>query len=192
MAVEGSLESIDVSTSGFENRQYAIVYPVTIMPREAVYSVYLEARKRAVQAGLAFLSPVGPRRLVVRQLRPQDLGLAGPEWRFHVMRDHSEIVRARVPEDMAIVIFGVYNQSPSPKVQQLEIWRNASRRLLLVLQELYTKGYDPMGVFAEFEVFRPGDEIRLVAWASSDGEEAIGLLGYVAEPEGVTVSREPP
>ncbi len=192
MDVEGSLESIDVSRAGVENRQYALVYPVTIMPREAVYSVYLEARRRAVQAGVAFLASIGLGRIVVRQLRPEDLGLRGPEWRFRVSKGESEVLRARVPDHKAVVVFGVYNQTPSPRVQQLELWRNTSRRLLLVLQELYTKGYDPIGVLAEFEVLRPGDEVRLVAWASGEGEEVLGLLGYVAEPEGVTVSREPP
>ncbi len=191
MAAEGSLESVDVSSAGFENRQYAVLYPVTIMPREAVYSVYLEARKRAVQAGVAFLSSLGPRRLVVRQLRPEDVGLPGPQWRLRVSPGDVEVVRARLPEDRALVLFGFYNQSPSPSVHQLELWRNGSRRLIVVLQELYTRGYDPIGVLAEFEVFRPGDELRLVARSVAEGEELLGLLGYVAEPEGL-LSREPP
>jgi len=47
---EASLEDIDVSGLGVEQRQYALIYPASIMPRETVYSVYLEARKRAIQA----------------------------------------------------------------------------------------------------------------------------------------------
>ncbi|MGC9072199.1 MAG: hypothetical protein ACP5HK_05860 [Acidilobus sp.] len=185
------LESIDVAEAGVESRQYALIYPVTIMPREAVYSVYLEARKRAIQAGIAFLSGVSPRRIVVRQVRPEDLGLPGPEWRFSVRAGEVEILRRVMPRDRALVIFGVYNQAPQPRVQQLELWRNGSRRLILVLQELYTRGYDPMGVLAEFEVIRPGDLVRVLARSTGDGEELLGMMGYVAEPEGL-ISREPP
>jgi hypothetical protein len=186
-----SLEDIDVSGLGVEQRQYALIYPASIMPRETVYSVYLEARKRAIQAGVAFLRHVMPRSLVVRQLRPEDLGLPGPDWRFSVRKGVNELLRTVIPADRAIVVFGFYNQSPQPRVQQLELWRGSSRRLVLVLQEVYTRGYDPIGILVEFEVLRPGDELRLIGHSTSEGEELLGILGYVAEPQGF-LSREPP
>jgi len=71
---EASLEDIDVSGLGVEQRQYALIYPASIMPRETVYSVYLEARKRAIQAGVAFLRHVMPRSLVVRTAKARGPG----------------------------------------------------------------------------------------------------------------------
>lgn len=178
------LEDIDISKYNIRQEQYAVIYPITVMPRESVYSVYLEAQKRAMQAGIAFLSGGVSKRLVVRQLRPQDLGLPGPEWMFQVRSGRNTLLRYRVRDDQAIVIFGFYNQSPSPKVVQLEVLRGGVRRLIIVMQELYTRGYDPMGVLADFEVFRPGDEVELVGHAIGEGEEILGVMGYVAEPEG--------
>jgi len=72
------LEDIDVSNYNVRREQYAVIFPLTVMPRESVYSVYLEAQKRAMQAGIAFLGWVPTGKLIVRQLRPQDLGLPGP------------------------------------------------------------------------------------------------------------------
>ena len=183
-------EDVDLSKYEVSQSQYALIFPVTIMPRETVYSVYLEAQKRALQAGIAYLSGLYPKRIVVRQLRPQDLGLPGPDWRLQVKVGMDVVLRSKVRDDQVIVIFGFYNQSPSPKVMQLELIRDGVRRLIIVLQELYTKGYDPMGVLADFEVLRPGDELQLIAYSIGAGEEELGIMGYVAEPEG-RVRREP-
>ena len=182
------LEDIDVSSYGFPQDHFAVIMPVSVMPREAVYSVYLEAQKRAVQAGIAYLRHVAPQRLVVRQLRPADVGLAGPDWSFEVAAGATRHSFA-VPRDRALTFFGVYNQSERPKVYELEVLVNGRRRLLLNLQELYTRGYDPIGVLPVVEVFRPGDEVALVMWSVGQGREELALLGYVAEPEGATVYR---
>jgi hypothetical protein len=178
------LEDIDVSKYNVRREQYATIFPLNIMPRETIYSVYLEAQKRAMQAGIAFLSWVPSQRLVVRQLRPEDLGLPGPDWRFKVRQGRSGLVSYRLRRDQAIVVYGFYNQSQSPKVFQLEVMKGDERRLIVVLQDLYTKGYDPIGILAEFEVFRPGEEIRVVGLSLGDGDEELGIMGYVVEPEG--------
>jgi hypothetical protein len=178
------LEDIDVSNYNVRREQYAVIFPLTVMPRESVYSVYLEAQKRAMQAGIAFLGWVPTGRLIVRQLRPQDLGLPGPDWRFKVRAGRVELLSYRLRRDQALVIFGFYNQSQSPKVFQLEVMKGDERRLIVVLQDLYTKGYDPIGILAEFEVFRPGEEIRVVGLSLGDGDEELGIMGYVVEPEG--------
>lgn len=178
------LEDIDVSNYNVRREQYAVIFPLTVMPRESVYSVYLEAQKRAMQAGIAFLGWVPTGKLIVRQLRPQDLGLPGPDWRFKVRAGRVELLSYRLRRDQALVIFGFYNQSQSPKVFQLEVMKGDERRLIVVLQDLYTKGYDPIGILAEFEVFRPGEEIRVVGLSLGDGDEELGIMGYVAEPEG--------
>jgi hypothetical protein len=178
------LEDIDVSNYNVRREQYAVIFPLTVMPRESVYSVYLEAQKRAMQAGIAFLGWVPTGKLIVRQLRPQDLGLPGPDWRFKVKAGRVELLSYRLRRDQALVIFGFYNQSQSPKVFQLEVMKGDERRLIVVLQDLYTKGYDPIGILAEFEVFRPGEEIRVVGLSLGDGDEELGIMGYVVEPEG--------
>jgi len=178
------LEDIDVSNYNVRREQYAVIFPLTVMPRESVYSVYLEAQKRAMQAGIAFLGWVPTGKLIVRQLRPQDLGLPGPDWRFKVRAGRVELLSYRLRRDQALVIFGFYNQSQSPKVFQLEVMKGDERRLIAVLQDLYTKGYDPIGILAEFEVFRPGEEIRVVGLSLGDGDEELGIMGYVVEPEG--------
>ncbi|AMD30840.1 MAG: hypothetical protein RXN88_04205 [Acidilobus sp.] len=178
------LEDIDVSNYNVRREQYAVIFPLTVMPRESVYSVYLEAQKRAMQAGIAFLGWVPTGKLIVRQLRPQDLGLPGPDWRFKVRAGRVELLSYRLRRDQALVIFGFYNQSQSPKVFQLEVMKGDERRLIVVLQDLYTKGYDPIGILAEFEVFRPGEEIRVVGLSLGDGDEELGIMGYVVEPEG--------
>ncbi len=178
------LEDIDVSNYNVRREQYAVIFPLTVMPRESVYSVYLEAQKRAMQAGIAFLGWVPTGKLIVRQLRPQDLGLPGPDWRFKVRAGRVELLSYRLRRDQALVIFGFYNQSQSPKVFQLEVMKGDERRLIIVLQDLYTKGYDPIGILAEFEVFRPGEEIRVVGLSLGDGDEELGIMGYVVEPEG--------
>jgi len=178
------LEDIDFSNYNVRREQYAVIFPLTVMPRESVYSVYLEAQKRAMQAGIAFLGWVPTGKLIVRQLRPQDLGLPGPDWRFKVRAGRVELLSYRLRRDQALVIFGFYNQSQSPKVFQLEVMKGDERRLIVVLQDLYTKGYDPIGILAEFEVFRPGEEIRVVGLSLGDGDEELGIMGYVVEPEG--------
>lgn len=141
---------------------------------------------------------VSPKRPIARQLRPQDIGLANPEWEITIPAGSTEVTvyEFDVPENKAIAIFGIASDEAS--IKELEIYAGSKRVAVIPLQDLYVvKGY---GDYTSVK-FLTGDDIlkiperthiKIVAKVypapESDITTKLTLFGVIAEAEGETIS----
>jgi len=120
-----------------------------------------------------------------RPLRPRDLGLTSDEWTFNVSAGtNSNAINATLKNKFLVMIFGIYNLSTDPQVNEV-VFRTPQQTVDdIYLEDMYQ--YDtPAVLLDEPIVYQPGAtvQIDLVAKGANSAEK-IGFLGIVVAPKG--------
>lgn len=126
--------------------------------------------------------------LVVRVLKPSDVGLSTPDWEFNLTSTEQTIVNTELDDKTMIVLFGVFNNDTDPKIRELKIGTPAGPIEDVQLDFMYTWA-NPALVFDEPLVFTPKSTIKIDAIASATGTHKMGFIGVVIEPAGRTINK---
>jgi len=133
---------------------------------------------------------VAPKRPIVRQLRPQDIGLPNPEWEITLpaKQPNPVVLSFTVPERKAIAIFGVYKDTPL--IKELKIKAGAKDVALIELQELdvivNAGEYKNVKFFTDEDILKIPERTTITIEAivypapTSDTKVKLGLLGIIA------------
>ena len=150
--------------------------------RHAKEALTLAREKRAID-------PADVNSCICRLLQPSDLGLATPTFSFPIPSSGTvQLLNYIVPSNKFIYIFGVYDVSPTPAIQSLQIAGSSLRESVNIpLQHLWAHRLS-VGYFNVGLGFGPGDVITVKAVASnSSATEPLGLIGFVVERDGPDV-----
>lgn len=141
---------------------------------------------------------IAPKRPVVRQLRPQDIGLDKPEWEVRIPAGSTTVTAYSftVPERKAIAIFGIYRDNAI--VKELRIKAGAKDVAVIPLQELdvivNSGEYYNVKFLTGEDILKIPERTTITIIATvypaptSDVTVRLGLLGIIAEAEGDTIS----
>ena len=141
---------------------------------DAIKAQALELGKRLIDA----------KELVVRPLRPRDLGLSTDEWTFNVSAGENTLVNTSLDDKTLVVIFGIYNLSTDPQVNEVIFGTTAKTVEDVYIEDMYM--YDnPEAMLDEPVVFQPGSSplIKGIAKGANSAEK-LGFRGFVVEPAG--------
>lgn len=133
---------------------------------------------------------LGTSNLIVRPLQPSDLGLSTNEFSFTTITTSGtvNIIDYTVPNGKYIYLFGLFDGSPTPVVQGLQLASGAGNLLNLYFQDLYLTS-EPIGFFNVGIGFEPSNILKAnVISSGSSATELFGLIGFVAEPAGLTMN----
>ena len=158
-----------------------IVIPVALIPREEYVRRVYAIRSEALQLGKRLIDA---KELVVRPLRPRDLGLNSDEWVFSVSAGENTIVNVTLDDKTLVVIYGVYNMSTDPQVNEIIFGTPARTVDDLYIEDMYM--YDnPEALIDEIIAYQPGSTVLIKAVAkASNTTEKLGFKGFVIEPAG--------
>jgi len=127
---------------------------------------------------------IDAKELVVRPLRPRDLGLTTDEWTFSVATGENTVINTSLDDKTLVVIYGIYNLSTTPQVTELIFGTTAKTVEDVYIEDMYM--YDNKEVILEEPVvFQPGSSplIKAVAKGANTAEK-LGFKGFVVEPSG--------
>jgi len=128
--------------------------------------------------------------VVVRPLRPKDLGLTTDEWTFNVAAGkNADIVNVTLDDKTMVVIYGIYNLSVNPQVNEIVFKTGAENIEDVYFEEMYM--FDqPAVLLDEAITYQPGSTIKMdfVAKGANTAEK-IGFLGFVIEPAGRNIGK---
>ena len=165
---------------------------VYVIPAEELARTMSIAEFYRVQANQALAMAQGKvhsANLVYRPIKPSDLGLTTPTFSFSIGSSGTvQLLSYTVPNGKYIYIFGVFDASATPVVQELQVAYGSGGNIIDVpLQELWMHRL-PEGYFNVGLGFGPSDIITVKVVASnSSAAEPFGLVGFVVEPAGVTM-----
>ena len=166
-----------------------IVIPLALIPKDEyvkkIESIKQNAMLRAKQK---YLSDV--RDLVVRPLRPKDLGLTTDEWVFNVSAGtNADVVSKELDDKTMVVIFGIYNLSTDPQVNEVVFKTGSETVEDVYVEDMYL--YDqPAVMLDEPIIYTPSSTIKIDLVAKgANSTEKLGFLGFVIEPAGRTISK---
>lgn len=127
---------------------------------------------------------IDAKELVIRPLRPKDLGLATDEWTFNVSAGENTLVNTQLDDKTFIVIAGIYNLSTDPQVTELKFGTAAKTVEDVYIEDMYL--YDtPATMLDEIVAFQPGSTALIKAVAKgANANEKLGFIGFVVEPAG--------
>lgn len=131
---------------------------------------------------------IDARQLVVRTLKPKDLGLATDNWTFQVTAGLNEGVINKELDDKTMVIFlGVFNLSADPQVVEVRFGDPSSTIEDVHIEHMYLFDH-PIAVFDTPIIYTPGNTIKIDLVAKGENSsEQFGFLGLVIEPAGRTI-----
>jgi hypothetical protein len=161
-----------------------IVIPVSMIDKkdfvarvQAISSKALEIGKQVIDA----------KELVIRPLRPRDLGIDKDEWTFDVAAGENTIISHSLDDKTLVVIYGIYSLSTSPAVTEVKFGTQAKIVEDVYIEDMYAYDYK-VSLLSEPVVYQPGSTvlIKAVAKAASTAEK-LGFLGFVVEPSGRTI-----
>ena len=166
-----------------------IVIPVAKMPSEE-YVRFVRAVKGSALAKAREKYLRNVKELVIRTLRPRDLGLNADEWTFSVSAGtNADIINTTLDDKTMVVIYGIYNLSTNPQVNEV-IFKTGSETIEDVyIEDMYM--YDiPAVLLDKLLLYTPGSIVKIdfVAKGSNTAEK-LGFLGFVIEPAGKRISR---
>ena len=166
-----------------------IVVPLAKVPNEEFTRKVKAVKEYALaKAKEKYLKDV--KELVIRTLGPRDLGLNADEWTFSVSAGtNTDVVNTKLDDKTMIVIYGIYNLSTSPQVNEV-IFKTGSETIEDVyIEDMYM--YDiPAVLLDKLLLYTPGSIVKIdfVAKGSNTAEK-LGFLGFVIEPAGKRISR---
>jgi len=161
-----------------------LVIPLGMLDKREYVSRLLKAKDDAFKLAKTLIDATD---LVIRPLKPSDLGVSGNEWTFNVSSGNNSIVTEELDNKTLIVIFGIYNLSTNPQVNEVKFGTPARTTEDVYIEDMYM--YDNPGVIIEKPVtFQPGSTIEITAVAKgSNTAEKLGFVGFVIEPAGRTI-----
>ena len=166
-----------------------LVIPVAKISQEEYVRKVEDIEREAMKAASEnFLRDAGD--LVARPLRPKDLGLATDEWTFNVAAGkNADIVNTSLDDKTMIVIYGIFNLSTNPQVNEVVFKTGAENIEDVYFEDMYL--YDVPAVFLEEPViYRPGSTVKMDFIAKgANTAEKIGFLGIVIEPAGRNIGK---
>ena len=126
--------------------------------------------------------------LVVRPIRPKDLGLSTDEWTFNLSAG-SNTVSKELNDKTMIVIYGIYNESTTPVTTEVKFGSPAETKEDVYIEDMYM--YDvPAEILENPIVFQPGTTAEIEIIAKGDNStEKLGFLGFVVEPAGLNIGK---
>lgn len=143
------------------------------------------------------VNKIAPKRPIVRQLRPQDLGYANPSWEIKIPAGATKYeINFTVPENKAIGIFG-FSCVGSDIVKEVEVYAGSKRVALIPLEDVYT-----VLNYSEYNAkFLTGEDILKIPERTNvklvlnvypapgaDTPVKFVILGVIAEAEGDLIS----
>ena len=145
-------------------------------------------RTQAAQALAMAQGKIHAANLIFRPLKPSDLGLTTTTFSFSVPSGTAQLLSYTVPNGKYIYIFGLFDASSTPVVQELQVAYGSGGNIVDVpLQTLWMHRV-PEGYFNVGLGFGPSDIITVkVVTSNSSAAEPFGLVGFVVEPAGVTM-----
>ena len=158
-----------------------------ISPEEYVQRVASIRSQALAKARQKYLSD--KTKLVVRTLKPSDLGLSGNEWTFNLSSGvNADKVSKSLNDKTMIVIFGIYNLSTDPQVTEVKFKTGSATVEDAYIEDMYL--YDQPGVLLdEPVVYPPSSKINIdVVTKGANTAEKLGFLGLVIEPSGETIT----
>jgi len=158
-----------------------IVVPVTKIDNVEFVKKVLAIKEEALRLGRTLIDA---KELVVRPLRPADLGLTTNEWTFNVSAGENTIINTRLDDKTLVVIYGIYNLSTTPVTTELIFGTTAKTVEDVYIEDMYL--YDTKATLLdEPVVFQPGSSplVKTVAKGANTAEK-LGFLGFVVEPAG--------
>lgn len=158
--------------------------PLSIIPKEQLvrlYNTYVSAARQAAH-GL-----IDARELVVRPLKPKDLGLASDEWTFNVNAGENTIINTQLDDKTLVLIVGFFNLSTNPQVVELIFGTPAKTIEDVYFEDIYMYS-EPAALLDEPISYQPGGTaiIKAVAKGANTAEK-LGFIGFVVEPAGRTI-----
>jgi len=158
-----------------------IVIPITKIDNVEFVKRVSAVKGEALRLGKQLIDA---KELVVRPLRPADLGLTTNEWTFGVSAGENTVVNTRLDDKTLIVIYGIYNLSASPVTTEVIFGTTAKTVEDVYIEDMYLYDYKAT-LLDEPVVFQPGSSplIKAIAKGANTAEK-LGLLGFVIEPAG--------
>ena len=125
-------------------------------------------------------------RLVVRTLRPKDLGIDSDTWSFSLSAGSNTIVDHELDDKTMIVILGVFDNTAIPLISEPKFGSNAGYVEDVELEQMFAFT-EPVLIFDRPIMVSPGSVIKIEAIAKDAGTEELGFIGFVIEPEGKNI-----
>ena len=162
--------------------------PIAIIPKEQ-YVRWLEDVKARVLARAREKYLRGVPQIVIRPLRPRDLGVNADEWVFNVVAGENTIIDFTLDDKTVVVVHGIYNLSTAPTTNEVLFGTGAETLDDLYIEDMYM--HDPPAVRIDEPItYTPGSRvvIRTVNKAANSTEK-LGFMGWVIEPVGRRIGR---
>jgi len=139
-----------------------IVLPVSKISDDEYVKRVAAIKAQALELGKRLIDA---KELVVRPLRPRDLGIEKDEWTFNVSAGENTIISTKLDDKTLVVIYGIYNLSSEPKVTEVIFGTTAKTVEDVYIEDMYV--YDIKEVMLdEPVVFQPGSSPLIKAVAN--------------------------
>ena len=158
-----------------------IIIPVAKVSQAEYVEKLKSLKAEALKLGKQLIDA---KELVIRPLRPRDLGVSADEWTFNVSSGENTLVNKELDDKTLVLIYGIYNLSTDPQVNEVKFGTAAKTVEDVYIEEMYM--YDnPEVMLDEPVVFQPGSSplIKGVAKGANTAEK-LGFKGFVVEPAG--------
>jgi len=162
----------------------AVLLPLAKVPDAEFVKIVRQIKAKAMQAARQLIDA---KDLITRPLRPRDLGLTTDEWTFNVASTglNENMVNKELDNKTMVVIYGIYNLSTSPVVNEVKFGTPASIIEDLYLEDMYM--YDIPAVILDPEdgviTYEPGSTVKIdFVSKGTNSAEKLGFLGIVIEP----------
>jgi len=158
-----------------------IILPAKMIdPKDYVAKLQSLAAK-ALEVGK---SVIDVKEIVIRPLRPADLGLTANEWTFNVSAGENVVINKTLDDKTLVMIVGIYNLSSTPATTEVIFGTQAKTVEDVYIEDMYL--YDiKEAILDEAVVYQPGSTVLIKAVAkAANTAEKLGFLGFVVEPAG--------
>ena len=163
-----------------------LVFPFGAVKEEFAAKTRDLIKKLTAPEGAAARMINSKNRLVVRTLKPRDLGVDSDTWSFSINAGVNTIVNHELDDKTMIVILGVFDNSANPVVTELRFGSNAGYVEDVEVEQMFAFT-EPVLIFDRPIMVSPGSVIKIEAVAKDTGTEELGFIGFVIEPEGKNI-----
>jgi len=118
-------------------------------------------------------------------LRPTDIGFSNDYFThtYSSANAFEEITSQTLGDDTFIVIYALYNSSPSPLTTKVRFWKGSVPIKEYYLQDMYIED-TPKKALDEPLVWAESDVLKIEGYAKATGTDELGFKGIIALPKG--------